>query len=124
MECSRCKQPIPEGESCNFNGKILCEDCYVQAVEPRRTCDVAAVHAAKTHREQSGQTGSEGLTEQQKLIYEYVVAHPQTPKKDLARKLGLSNEIVENHLTTLRHCELIKSRKIGNEIVVVPFDFE
>lgn len=124
MECTRCKQPIPEGESCNYHGKILCEDCYIQAVEPLRTCDVAAVHSAKTHRAMSGQTGTEGLTEQQKNIFEYVKKHGKATKQELIGTFGLSALELDKLVAVLRHCELIKARKIDSEIYIVPFSLE
>ena len=124
MECAQCKQTVPEGESYNYYGKILCEDCYIQAIEPPRTCDVAAVHAAKTHRELFGQTGTEGLTEQQKNIYDYVKKNDKATKPELISTFGLSVSELDRLVSVLRHCELIKARKIENEIYIVPFDLE
>ena len=124
MECERCKQPIAEGEACNYCGKVLCEDCYIQAIEPLRTCDVAAVHSAKTHREMLGQTGTEGLMELQKNIYEYVKKHGKVTKPVLISTFNLSALELDKQISILRHCELIKARKIENEIYIVPFDFE
>ncbi|MCR4436402.1 MAG: hypothetical protein QHH06_11085 [Clostridiales bacterium] len=124
MECARCKQPIPEGEECNYYGKILCEDCYIEAAEPPKTCDVAAVYSAKKHRALAGQTGTEGLTEQQKNIYEYVKKHGKATKQELLDALGLSPRDMDRQLPILRHCELLKAHKIGQEIYIVPFDFE
>lgn len=124
MECARCKQAIPEGESYDRHGKILCEDCYILEIEPPRTCDVAAVHAAKTHREMYGQTGTEGLTEQQKIIFEYVKKHNQATKPELISTFDMSAPELDRLIAVLRHCELIKARKIENEIYIVPFDLE
>jgi len=124
MECARCKQTVPEGDSYNYYGKILCEDCYIQAIEPPRTCDVAAVHAAKTHREMFGQTGTEGLTEQQKDIVEYVNKQNKATKPELISTFGLSAPELDRLIAVLRHCELIKARKIETEVYIVPFDLE
>ena len=124
MECARCKQTIPEGEACKYCGKILCEDCYIQAIEPLRTCDVAAVHSAKTHRALFGQTGTDGLTEQQKSIFEYVKKQNKVTKSELINTFGLSVLELDKQISVLRHCELIKARKIENEIYIVLFDLE
>ncbi|HYE67015.1 MAG TPA: hypothetical protein VEA58_00300 [Anaerovoracaceae bacterium] len=124
MECARCKVTIPEGDSYNYYGKTLCEDCYIQAIDPPRTCDVAAVHAAKTHREMFGQEGTEGLTEQQKNIVEYVKKHNKATKSELISTFDLSAPELDRLIAVLRHCELIKARKIENEIYIVPFDLE
>lgn len=57
---------IPEGDEMNYMGKVLCEDCYVDAVSLPKTCDVAAVYTAKLTRKLAGQEGTDGLTELQK----------------------------------------------------------
>jgi len=122
MECAYCKQTIPEDESCNYWGKILCEDCYIQAVEPHRTCDVAAVHAAKTHRAMSGQTGTDGLTELQKIIYEYVVKNGKATKQQLCINFNLTAMEMDTQMSIFRHCELLKGRKIDDKVYIVPFE--
>jgi len=72
MICAKCGEEIPRGDEMNYMGQILCEDCYVDAVSLPKTCDVAAVYSAKLARKAAGQRGTEGLTELQKKIYEYV----------------------------------------------------
>ena len=124
MECEYCKQTIPEGESCNYIGKILCEDCYIQAVEPHRTCDVAAVHAATTHRALSGQTGTDGLTDLQKRIYEYVIKIGKATKQELCVIFHLTALEMDVQMSIFRHCELLKGRKIDEVVYVVPFELE
>lgn len=39
MQCDRCKNVIEEGEEREHAGRILCEDCYMDALSPARTCD-------------------------------------------------------------------------------------
>lgn len=124
MECAYCKQTIPEGDECNYSGKVLCEDCYIRAAEPLRTCDVAAVHSAKTHRKAAGQTGLDGLTDQQRMICEYVIRHGKATKQELCNEFGVSVYELDKQIAILRHCEILKGRKIDNEVYVVPFDLE
>lgn len=124
MECAYCRQTIPEDEECNYLGKVLCEDCYIRAAEPLRTCDVAAVHSAKTHREMAGQTGMDGLTQQQKTICEYVIKHSKATKQELCGEFGIAAYELDKQIAILSHCEILKARKIDNEIYIVPFDFE
>lgn len=47
MICEMCKEQIAEGDQCNHLGKILCEDCYVEAIEPPRTCDYSCCSAPR-----------------------------------------------------------------------------
>jgi hypothetical protein len=124
MECANCKQIIQEDESCNYLGKILCENCYIQVIQPPKTCDVAAVHAAKTHRALSGQTGTDGLTEPQKKIYEYVIKNGKATKQELRDEFNLTEYEMDTLMAIFRHCELLKGRKVDKEVYVVPFELE
>lgn len=119
MICARCKEDIPPGEEMNFMGQTLCEDCYVEAVEPPRTCDVAAVYGAKLKRKQDGQQGTDGLTELQKQIYEYVKANGKVTPEAVAEKFQLTPWELQRQFTTLRHCELLKGTKIDGQIYML-----
>lgn len=122
MNCARCGCVIPEGESYDYYGQALCEDCYIGAIEPPRPCDVAAVHSAKKIRALTGERGTEGLTELQKEIYNYIEERGKVTKAELAQKFNLPEWELEKQFAVLRHCELIKARKEGDKIYLVPFD--
>ena len=124
MNCERCQELIPEGESYNHRGKTLCEDCYIGAMQPPKTCDVAAVHSAKAHRESLGLKGTEGLTDLQKKLYTYIQDNGKATKQELAEHFKLPAWELDNQFATLRHCELLKGQKIDNEIYLVLFDSE
>ena len=121
-ECNICKDPIPEGEECKYHGKVICEDCYIDRLSPPKTCDVAAVHAAKKHRAALGQSGLEGLTELQKQIVNFVKESSKVTKEDIAKKFELKPHELERQFAVLRHCEVLKGKKEGNNVYVVPFD--
>lgn len=122
MNCAKCKDLIPEGEQYNHDGQVLCEDCYLDAIEPPRTCDVAAVHSAKKTRALAGQTGVEGLTDLQKDIYNFIKEQGKVTKSELLEKFQLSERELEKQFAVLRHCELLKGRKEGNIIYLIPFE--
>jgi hypothetical protein len=122
MKCERCGDVVAEGEQFEFRGKVLCEDCYIGAVQPPKTCDVAAVHAAKKHREAAGHTGTDGLTELQKDIVNFIRQSGRVTKEDLAAKFGLPQWELERQFAVLRHCELLKGAKVGDIIYLVPFE--
>ncbi len=48
MKCDKCEASIKADEERDYYGKTLCEDCYMDALSPVRTCDPWAVHSAKT----------------------------------------------------------------------------
>lgn len=122
MNCERCQELIPEGEIYNHRGKTLCEDCYIGAMQPPKTCDVTAVHSAKAHREALGLKGTDGLTGLQKDIYTYIKDQGKVTKEELAKHFKLPAWELENQFATLRHCELVKGQKEGNNIYLVCFE--
>lgn len=113
MICSKCKEEIPAGDEMSYRGKIFCEDCYVLTLSVPKTCDVAAVHSAKMARQQAGQTGTDGLTELQKALYEYVEANDgKVPMADVMKNFELSETEMTRVFAPLRHCELLKATMI------------
>lgn len=122
MICERCKETIPEGEEMNHMGKTLCEDCYVEAIEPPRTCDVAAVHSAKIARKMAGHVGTDGLTNLQKDIYDYVKANGRAKPEELMKKFQLPKWQWDKNMAVLRHCELLKAQKDGADIYITIMD--
>lgn len=122
MICVKCQDVIPKGEEMNHMGQILCEDCYVEAVEPPRTCDVAAVYSAKMSRKMAGQTGTDGLTQLQKDIYEYVKEKGKVTPEEVAKNFNLSAGELQRQFTTLRHCELLKGTRIDGVIYMLVMD--
>lgn len=122
MQCDRCQDEILAGEESNFRGQTLCEDCYIGAVQPPKTCDVAAVYSAKKHRKAAGQEGSEGLTELQTAIYNCIKEKGQITKEDLGKTLDIPMWELERQFAVLRHCELVKARKEAGKIYLTLFD--
>lgn len=118
MICERCKEQIDEGDQCNHLGKILCEDCYVEAIEPPRTCDVAAVYSAKMSRKLAGQEGTDGLTDLQKDIYNFIKAEGKVTHEQILKKFNLAKWELEKNFATLRHCELVSGFKENNQVFV------
>jgi len=68
--------------------------------------------------------GTEGLTEQQKKIYEFVREKDKVTREEILANFNLKDTELQAYLATLRHCELVKGRKEGSRIYVVPFDFD
>jgi hypothetical protein len=54
MDCSRCNSHIEEGESREHAGQTLCEDCYLEVLNPPQACDPWAVHLAKSDKLRTG----------------------------------------------------------------------
>lgn len=118
MICERCQDPIPEGEQFDHMGKTLCEDCYIEAIEPPRTCDVTAVYSAKVARKQAGQVGTEGLTELQTDIYNYIKAEGPVTHEQIMTKFKLAKWQLEKNFAVLRHCELVRGFRQDGKVFV------
>ncbi|MCL2338141.1 MAG: hypothetical protein FWC60_12075 [Firmicutes bacterium] len=118
MICAKCREEIEAGEEMQWNGQTLCEDCYVIAVSPPKTCDVAAVQSAVMHRKLAGQSSTEGLTEIQKNIYHYVKENGRVTRPDIAKHLNLDEAELERNFAILRHCELLSATKEGDSIYI------
>ena len=46
-QAHRCGVHIESGEEREYTGQMLCEDCYMDALSPVKTCDPWAVYTAK-----------------------------------------------------------------------------
>ena len=123
MKCNRCGRDVPAENSYQHLGETLCEDCYIDIRYPAKACDPWAVYSATRSMGSAGLEGTEGLTEPQKKIYEFVKGKGKVTREEILANFNLKNTELQTNLATLRHCELVKGRKEGNCIYLVPFDF-
>ncbi|MEI6102695.1 MAG: hypothetical protein WCP70_02000 [Methanothrix sp.] len=72
-------------------------------------------------REIHGLTGTEGLTDLQKEIYEYIELKGKVTRIELADKFLLSSVDLDNQFAIMRHCQLLKGKKEGDEVYLVPW---
>ena len=121
VKCQRCQRQIPEGESFEYLGQTLCDDCYMDARSPAKPCDPWAVYTATRTRQSSGLTGVEGLTPQQREFYEFVKARGKVTPAELMKALNVSQQELDGLVATLRHCELVRGQKEGDKVYLVPF---
>ncbi|WP_440956701.1 hypothetical protein ACSAZK_07315 [Methanosarcina sp. Mfa9] len=120
--CSGCGKEIPESEYIKDNGWAICEDCYLEAHQQIKFADPMAVRSKKLFRKQHGLEGTEGLTDLQKELYDFILTEGGATEKKISKLFGLTSQETRNQFALLRHCELVKGRKVGNEIYMVPFD--
>ncbi|HIH69343.1 hypothetical protein [Methermicoccus shengliensis] len=116
MECSKCGGEIKPEEAVKIGNRVLCEDCYFDEIDRVRTCDPWAVMLAK-----KAKTGKK-LTQRQQAIYDIVKERGKAKIEEIAKELGIRGGDVEREIAVLRHLELVKGRKEGNEVFIVPFD--
>lgn len=116
MKCARCGCEVPEDEKCEYYGQVLCEDCFIGAVQPPKPCDPTAVRIATNTRLQLNQKGTEGLTELQNQIYNFIKKHGKVTRRELAGELKIPAWELEKQFAVLRHCQLVRGYKEGDQI--------
>lgn len=116
MECERCKAKIEEGEERELHGQILCEDCYMDALSPARTCDPWAVYIARSFSKKGG-SGPEINTTQAKIL-EILRETGGTELKIVSERLQIKPSDLEREIAALRHMEKIRGElKDGKRII-------
>lgn len=121
-KCARCNTIVGGADIYVYREQPLCEDCYMGAIEQPKTCDVAATQLATKHRRAAGQTGTDGLLDIQKRIYELIREKGKVTREEAASILEIPGWELEKQVAVLRHCELVKGRKEGSSIYLVLFD--
>ena len=116
MTCSKCSQEVPEDQIYVHLGETLCEDCYLEATSRVKACDPWAVYHARRARESMGFEGTEGLTELQKAIYEFIKSRGRATGEEVIENLGLSRQAMETNFAILRHCNLVRGYKEDGNI--------
>lgn len=120
--CAACGRELEVEDSIEEDGKVFCEDCYIESHHKIQACDPWAVRSKKIFREEAGLEGTEGLTELQKAIYDFIVSRGGAKKEEIAEKFGISARETENQFALLRHCELVKGQKRADGVYLVPFE--
>ncbi len=116
MLCDRCKDEIEKGEEREHNGLTLCEDCYMDALSPARTCDPWAVHSAKSLAQESGFAPQ--VNEVQSRILSILQETGGTELKDLSERLQMKPSDLEREIASLRHMEKIRGElREGKRII-------
>lgn len=122
FKCQICGCELEMEDCIEEEGKVLCEDCYIEGHHKIQACNPWAVRSKKIFREEAGLEGTEGLTELQKAIYEFIVSSGGVKREEIAKKFGISLLETENQFALLRHCELVKGQKRADGVYLVPFE--
>jgi hypothetical protein len=105
MECEKCGDPIEPGDEREMHGRILCEDCYMDALSPARTCDPWAVHSAKSFQKEGGAQ----ISPLQAKILEYLKESGGAEFPRIVDRLQIKPADLERELAALRHMEKIRA---------------
>ena len=117
MECNHCKTSIATGEENEHLGQILCEDCYMDALSPVRTCDPWAIHSAKTF--EKSQMSEHGiLNNLQQRIIGILKETGGIERHELLQRMegDVSDADLNRAFASLRHMEKARAEKRGNKV--------
>lgn len=117
MKCQQCGSEIEPGEENEHLDRILCEDCYIDALSPVRTCDPWAAHSAKTFEKYSKK--ADILTPVQSDIITILTEAGGADPLELIQKLDdkLELKALERELATLHHMDKIGAERKGDRVV-------
>ena len=116
--CARCGAAFPASEAREYLGEGLCEDCYMEALSPTRTCDPWAVHTAKSLKDLPG---GHDLTPLQQKLYDLVQERGEVPIPEAAALLGLTEDELRREFAPLRHMEKLRACKKDDLILITLF---
>jgi len=119
IKCQNCGKEIGEDEVFATEGKTLCEDCYIDVGHKIRVCDPWGERSKKIFRKSHGLEGTDGLTDLQKEIYEYISEKGKATREQLMERFELPAAELENQFAILRHCQLLKGKKEGDAVYIV-----
>ena len=117
MKCDRCGDEIPKDEENLHSGRILCEDCFMDALSPARACDPWAVRSAGM----TADSGSLELTSTQESILAILKQTGGIGLVEVAEKLNLKVPDLEREMAALRHMEKIRGARKGGKKIFLPW---
>jgi predicted HTH transcriptional regulator len=80
-------------------------------------CDPWATYSATRTRELKG---TEGLTELQKKVYEFVKSQGRVTREEVMANFGFSEAEMDAQVTSLMHSELVKEHSEGDQFYLIP----
>ena len=116
MNCDRCGDEIETGEERDFHGQSLCEDCYMDALSPSRTCDPWAVHTAKSFAKEEGPPLE--LNPIQKRIIEILKETGGVELPVLSERLQIKPSHLLREIAALRHMEKVRGALVDGKRIV------
>ncbi|MBU1274657.1 MAG: MarR family transcriptional regulator [Proteobacteria bacterium] len=101
MLCEQCNSPMEPEEEREFGGRKLCEDCYIDALSPAKTCDPWATYTAS-------RLDTQELNPAQEVILKLIAQQGHATLAELMKATGLDEAALMREIAALRHMELIR----------------
>jgi DNA-directed RNA polymerase subunit RPC12/RpoP len=119
FQCARCSKEIEKQQCYEHQGKVFCEDCYMDILSPPKACDPWAVHSAQTFLK--GKDKLSMLTPLQENIVNYIKKKGEATLEELIENLHLSEEDLRREFAVLRHMEVLRATKKEGKILYILF---
>jgi len=119
FKCSRCGKTLEKHECYEHQGKVFCEDCYMDILSPPKACDPWAVHSAQTFLK--GKDKLSTLTPLQLKIVDYIRGKGETTMEEMMENLRLTEKEIRREFAVLRHMEILKATKKEDTIFYLLF---
>jgi hypothetical protein len=117
--CARCDKKIEKHQCYEHQGKIFCEDCYMDILSPPKACDPWAVHSAQTFLK--GKDKLSTLTPMQSKIIDYIREKGGATMEEMVENLHLTEEELRREFAVLRHMEVVGATKREGRILYILF---
>ena len=118
-QCAKCNKEIEKQQSYDHQGKLFCEDCYMDILSPPKACDPWAVHSAQTFLK--GKDKLSTLTPFHLKIVDYIRAKGEAAIEEIVMNLNLTEEEFRREFATLRHMEVLRATKKERKIHYILF---
>ena len=119
FQCSNCGKTLEKHECYEHQGKVFCEDCYMDILSPMKACDPWAVHSAKTFLR--GKDKLSTLTPLQLEIVDYIRGKGEATAEEIMESLNLREEELRREFAVLRHMEILRAAKTRGKIFYILF---
>ena len=120
MKCQNCGAEMAQEESYELGGEWFCEDCYMEIFHPLPVGDCYADLATRMIRERLGQSGTEGLSELQKGIYDFIKERGKVTPEEVARQFNLTLSEMQRQYAVLKWCGLTRGYLEAGKIYLSP----
>ncbi len=117
MKCEKCAVEVSAEDQFEHSGHTLCEDCYLDIVTIPKTCDPWAVHSAKNTA-----LISDSLTAEQQEILDLIKKNGPLTAEEICTELSINSNELQRNFATLRHMELARGFKRGDQVYYTLFN--
>lgn len=120
MKCSRCGRETAEEQGFMYQGRFVCEDCFIELGLHPKECEPWATYIA-THTAGTKVAKSlQALTDLQKQVHEFIKSSGKVSRNEVMKKFKFSEADMDAQMTALFHNEMVKEHREKNTVYLIP----